>query len=529
MNNNIFKYVFALVVVVLIGYTFYIIVQNKTDSSDINLDQTSTVSNIQKDLRLAISELDTFNPLLTNNRNVQEISKIVYEPLVTLNENYKLEYCLAEEIAKVDDCNYIISLRKGVLWQDNTNFTTDDIKFTFDLILADRVSPLYYENIKAVKNLYIIDSTTFKLELYEPVPFFEYNLTFPIMCAKYYEGEDFFNSQKIPIGTGLFEISEVSSNIIKLIQNDTYWDTSRKPMVTEININLYGTIGEAYSAFKNGEIDLLTVKANNVEDYIGTLGYKKVEFKAREYDYLVINTEKNILNDPIVRKTISMVIDKNSIIASCLGAGYVTSNFSLDMGNWLYTRDLNINVDTEAASELLLSNGWNRSRNSWQKNDESGYRKIQFSITVDSSNQRRVLVAENIKNQLANFGIPVTINYLSNNNYNNAIDTRNYDCILAGLNLSFSPNLSTFFGEGNLANYHNQEVSDILNEINNTSEENVLYERYNRLYQIYLDDAPYIGLFRNTSTVVYNQNLVGNITPNLFNIYHNIEKWYRQL
>ena len=528
MNNNIFKYVFALVVAILIGYTFYIIFQNKSDTSNTSLDQTSTQNNIQTDLRLSIAEMDTFNPLLSNNRNVQEISKLVYEPLVTLDENYKLQYCLAEEIGKIDDYNYLVKLRKGVLWQDNTNFTTDDIQFTFDLLLDAKVSPLYLENLKYVTQLEVLDSSTFKITISKPIPFFEYQLTFPIMCAKYYEGEDFRTSEKIPIGTGLFKIKDISSNQIRLEPNERYWDSSRKPMATEIDVNLYGSIGEAYTAFKNGEVDLLTVKVNNIEEYIGTLGYTKVEFKSREYDYMVFNTQKEVLNDPVVRKAISMIIDKNNIIATCIGPGYVASNCSLDMGNWLYTRDLNIPVDTNAASELLVNNGWKFNRNSWQKEDEAGIRKIAFSIFVDTSNERRVRVAENIKQQLAEFGIPVTINYLSNNSYNNAIENKNYDCILAGLYLGFSPSLNTFFGDDNMANYYNQELTDILNVINNTSDERILYDRYNRIFDIYLEEAPYIGLYRNTSTVVYNQKLIGSISPNLFNVYHNIEKWYRQ-
>lgn len=528
MNNNIFKYVFALVVAILIGYTFYVISQNKSTSDNTSLDQTSTQTNIQTELRLSIAELDTFNPLISNNRNVQEISKIVYEPLVTLDGNYKMEYCLAEEIAKVDDLNYIIKLRNGVLWQDNSTFSADDVKFTFDQIILNRVSPIYYDNLRYVTDLAIIDPSTVKITISEPVPFFEYYLTFPIMCAKYYEGEEFATSQKIPIGTGMFKVSDISSNQIKLLPNETYWDITKKPMATEININLYSSIGEAYAAFKNGEIDILTVKINNIEEFIGTLGYNKVEFKSREYDFLAFNTQKNVLNDPIVRKAISMVIDKNSIIASCLGAGYVSSNFSLDMGCWLYTKDLNIQADTNAASELLVNNGWTYNRNSWYKNDENGYRRIAFSISVDTGNERRVKVAENIRQQLINFGIPVTINYLSSNNYENAFNSRNYDCILAGLNLGFSPSLKTFLGNDNIANYYNQEIFDILNVVNNTSDENILYEKYNRIFDIYLDEAPYIGLYRNTSTVVYNQKLVGNISPNLFNVYHNIEKWYRQ-
>ena len=88
--------------------------------------------------------------------------------------------------------------------------------------------------------------------------------------------------------------------------------------------------------------------------------------------------------------------------------------------------------------------------------------------------------------------------------------------------------MKTFFGEGNLANYENEEVKEIMNIISNTSDENTLYEKYNRLYDIYLEEVPYIGLYRNTNVVVYNQGLVGRISPNDFNLYHNIEKWYRQ-
>ena len=64
------------------------------------------------------------------------------------------------------------------------------------------------ENVKYIDYVEVIDSTSLKIVLTEPVTFFEYNLTFPIMCQKYYEGEDFVNTTKLPIGTGKFKIAE---------------------------------------------------------------------------------------------------------------------------------------------------------------------------------------------------------------------------------------------------------------------------------------------------------------------------------
>ena len=73
-SNNLFKYIFAAVVIVLIGYTIYLISQRNSNEDEKSIDQTSTVSNIQTDLRFAIAGLDTINPIITNNRNVQEIT-----------------------------------------------------------------------------------------------------------------------------------------------------------------------------------------------------------------------------------------------------------------------------------------------------------------------------------------------------------------------------------------------------------------------------------------------------------------------
>ena len=326
----------------------------------------------------------------------------------------------------------------------------------------------------------------------------------------------------------MFKISTIDSNVIKLEKNEKYWNTSKKPMVKQININLYNSAGELYNAFKNGEIDIVDVKISNVEEYIGSIGYKKLEYKSRDYDFLALNNQNIALADPLVRKAISKVIDKNNIVASCLGSGYVSSNFSLDMGNWLYTKDLSVTPNLEEANQILIQDGWEYKNNKWRRNIEGRIVELSFAISVNSDNKQRLAVAENIKNQLANFGISSYIRHLNNDAYYRTIENKEYDIIVTGITCGYSPSLNTFFGENNLANYNNDEVSQVMNIISNTTDDNTLYDNYNKLYDIYLEEAPYIGLYRNTAMVVFNQSLVGNIKANRFNLYYNIEKWYRQ-
>ena len=526
MGRSFFKYIFVIVVIVLSIYAGYKLIKEDSMSNTEHLDQTSTVSTIQKDLRFAIAELDTINPILSNNRNVHEVTKIIYEPLVTLNQNYKLTYCLAEEVVKQDDTTYIVKLRKGVLWQDGSNFTEKDVHFTIDMIKSENVSTTYKNNLKYVTGYQMIDDYTFKLTLSQAVPFFEYNLTFPILSANYYGQDDFVNTDKniAPIGTGMFKILAVEANVIRLVKNDIYWDNSKKAMAEEVNINLYSSMGEVYNAFKSGELDIITVTANNIEDYIGSLGYNKIEYKTREYDFLAFNTASEIFSEVAVRQAISKIIDKDSMVVSCLGAGYASSNFSLDMGNWLYTKDLTVTPNTDEAKQILESNGWIYRNNSWTKEGKL----LDVNIVVNSNNEARIRVAQNISEQLNNFGIKANVQTVSAEQYTNVLNNKNFECILAGIECSFSPNLHTFFGDGNIANYNNIEVLDLINKVENTTDEGILYDSYKTIFDKYLEEVPYIGLYRSTDIVVYNQGLVGNISPNAFNLYHNIYKWYRQ-
>ena len=171
-----------------------------------------------------------------------------------------------------------------------------------------------------------------------------------------------------------------------------------------------------------------------------------------------------------------------------------------------------------------MQGGWILRNNIWIKDGKI----LEFSIVVDASNETRVKVGETICEQLTNFGIRARLLKVSNQRYFELLNNKNYDCILTGIRTSFTPSLHTFFGEGNLANYNNLEVLEKIKKTENTKDEGEMYDSYRTIYQKYLEDVPYIGLYRNTNTIVYNQCLVGNISPNSFNLYHNIEKWYRQ-
>lgn len=468
------------------------------------------------------------NPILSNNKNVQDISKLIYDPLVTLTADYKAEPCLATEWAKQSDNSYLIKLRENVKWSDGQRFTSEDVKFTIDRL--KEISSIYSYNVQYIVGIDLVDDYTIKINLDREIPFYEYQLTFPILSKDYYEAQDFVNTEKnsSPVGTGKYKITDVQPSYITLEKNNSWWNKENNLTTSKITINLYSSIGELYNSFKMGNIDLIATTNDNLQQYIGTIGYSSKELKGREHTFLAFNMQNYFLSKQEVRKAISYSIDKENIVSSIFGNKCYTSSFPLDYGSWLSQgQDASSGYNLDQAKQILIDNGWNYNYGSWQKIENYKTQKLALNLLVRASDSSKVAVAENIRQQLANQGILINIISTSDEDYNNRINNRDYDIALCEMTLSPSPNLNTYFGDGNIANYSNEEVTNIMNEVKNTTDENILKERYTRLAEIYKTDIPYISLYNNKYTVAYSSEIVGEITPNWFYQFYGIEGWYK--
>ena len=92
---------------------------------------------------------------------------------------------------------------------------------------------------------------------------------------------------------------------------------------------------------------------------------------------------------------------------------------------------------------------------------------------------------------------------------------------------SYSTDITAFFEEGNLQNYTNNEVKDILNQVKDIKDEQTLKEKYKRLIEIFLEEQPFIGIRRGRTTIVKSQKLSGEIKANNYFGYYGIENWHR--
>ncbi len=511
------------------GVIVYFINKNPKEPKQQSGEISYQTINMLTDLRLGISKFDTIHPYVTKNREVIYINSLIFEPLLTITQDYKIANGLAKECSKVGDKTYVIKLKENSKWSNNTPVTAQDVTFSIKELQKSKTS-IYYENVKLIKKAEEVDNTTVRIELEQEVPFFEYHLIFPIVSQKQYEGKEIKDTKIIPLGTGKYKISKLEENKIELTQNE-YWREieNSQPNIKTITITLYETMGEVYNSFKIGGTDFMHTANRNVEEYIGSMGYGQKIYGNREYDYLALNCKNSILERQEVRQAINLAINQEKIVASSLENKVMVAYFPLEDIHYL-VKDQKIVEQTsnEKAKEVLEAAGWKYEYGIWQKRIEGRTRTLNITLSVNKEDEKRMKVAEEIKKQLEEIGIKIEIDELSQSQYEKCLKNKQYEILLTGVYTSLSPDLSSFLGKENIANYENQEMLTILEEINHITNEELLKEKYKKILEIYQKEVPYIGLYRNQDIVVYNSSFRGEVTSNNYNIYYQFSDWYRQ-
>lgn len=527
MKSNIIKYIFIIFAICIIGFAIYKLGFEKKEEIPENTNTIETVADKESILNIGISDFDNINPLITKNEDIISLSTILYEPLLTLTDDYKIELALAAEWSKTNGTTYLVKLKEGLKWEDGSTVTGTDVKYSIETLQEGK--SIYSDNVENIKSVEVIDNNTIRINLKKEESFFEYNLIFPIVSSKQFDGTNFYKSRVAPYSTGMYKVSSATTENMELIPNDNWYaakTTERK--IDKVIINFFDTIGDAYNSLKLGNIDLVCTSITNVEEYVGTIGFVTEEYKGRELDFLSFNCEDSILQNIEVRQAINLAINKNKINSEVFDNDYYVASFPIDYGNYLYGKESKSNYNKEKAKQVLEDAGWEYQYGYWRKTENYSTQYLNLNLVVNNNDDTRVKVAELIEEQLEEIGINVYLYRVSEYSYQSYLENKNYDMILTGVNNGYSPDLTYFIGKDNISNYENEEITSILNEVKNISDSELLKEKYSRIIEIYESELPQICLYRNKSKVIHGIRLTGEVKANNYTAFGNFENWYRQ-
>src|SRR5262245_49974649 len=134
----------------------------------------------------AQNDILTLDPHSQNHATTNAIMMHAYEGLVRYDEKYNIEPALATKWTQVSPTLVRFDLRRGVKWHDGSNFTADDVIFSFGRIRQPQgTMQIYVAGVNEIKK---IDDYTIEMVLAGPNPILLRNLEgFRIMSKAWSE------------------------------------------------------------------------------------------------------------------------------------------------------------------------------------------------------------------------------------------------------------------------------------------------------------------------------------------------------
>ncbi len=465
---------------------------------------------------------DTFCPILSNNEANVQMLEMIFDSLITLGDDMQPKAKLAESwSASKDGKQWTLKLKNGVVWQDSSAFSAEDVVYTVRSIMAhtDSCYAANTANIAAVK-AEGADSVVFTLKT--PNPCFINLLYFPIVKNGSI-GADL--QQFSPIGTGAYMLEDRNEgNVYYLAENPSWW--GGKPACKLIKVRMLPDKDTALYAFGSENIDIAAAENSDWGKYVDATESSYAQIKTPVYHFVGINNKNSILSENGVRSALSYAINRKEIRETVFLSGGVSVNAPIRPEWYVYgSQTEDFRRDLNAAKKELEDCGWELVDNSYYRK-KSGRKSIRLKldILINEDNADRENISQIIQNNFGEMGIETTVTKVPFEEYEKRIANGKFDLFIGSCVIPSDMDLSFLLGDGNLCRFEDDEMKFVLDELKTKSDKNGIIESYAEIINLFNQLNPMLGLAFRDKVMIYGNRIEGEVKPSYYNIYNGIEK-----
>ena len=275
------------------------------------------------EFRIAIGvDPDSLDPVQQTTTTVGNMLDYVVEPLTRMAPDGSIHPHLAESwTVSPDGLQYTFTLRKGVMFHDNTPFDAAAVKWNFDRLIDPEVR-VPGRAAYPIAQTEVVDATTVRVTLKRPyVPFISALsisvAAFLAPAAVAREGNTYKNYTHV-IGTGPYVFQErKKGEKVTVSKHAGYW--GRKPYYDQVTFRIVPEAATRESLLLAGQVDLIILPP--IADLPALQRNKAVKVLLAPSDrtiFIALNTQKPMFNDVRVRQALNYAVDKQAIIAHVL-------------------------------------------------------------------------------------------------------------------------------------------------------------------------------------------------------------------
>ena len=449
------------------------------------------------------------NPLLSQYNQVDgTLCALLFDGLTKLDEQGNVVPDLAETwTISADGLTYDFRLRAGLQWHDGAAVTAADVLYTVGAMQADD-----FPGVSWLKVLWQSvevaapegpDGLAVQFRLEQPLASFLDYTTIGLLPAHLWQAvpvaqmrESQFNTR--PVGTGPFQLGQISATRIELAVNPRYHGAV--PYLTGLAFRFYPDHQSLLPAFDRGEIDGVSsiwpaeidaaAKRENLQLFTAPLsGYTLIYLNLQ-------NPNVPFFEEKPVRQALLYALDRQGLIDTTLHGQGVVAHTPILPGTWAYDAEASrYDYDPEHARQLLDEAGWADSDGDGVR-DRDG-EKLAFILLGD--NQAMI---EAIATAWAQIGVQVAAqNVTLPGLTSDFLAPRTFDAALVHWELAGDPDpyplwQSTQIQDGqNYAGWDDAAADAAIEQARAITDRAVRREHYVQFQRLFADEAPALLLY----------------------------------
>jgi peptide/nickel transport system substrate-binding protein len=468
------------------------------------------------------------NPILSTDSVSSEITRWIFNSLVTYDKNANIKTELAKSYRFLDETTLEFKLRDDVRWSDGEKFSAKDVVFTYATIISPDIYTPYASGFLHVKSVEAVDEYTLLIKY--KYPYFKALEIWMMEILPYHKLKDEKNlmSAKFnqsPIGTGPYTLEKFSiSSDISLKANKDYF--IHKPNIDKIVYHFVPDNAAEFLMLKSGKLDVGSLSPLQLERQLDE-SFKEqfniYEDIAHSYNYIGFNLRLPKFQDPKIREALSLAIDRQEIVDILyLGHGQVCHGPFMP-GTGAYNKNVKSpKQDIKEAKRLLREAGYNEQN--------------PFTFTLSTNTGTRgTYLAQILQYQLKKVGVVLNLRVMEWQAFlNTVINPRNFEAVLMGWSLGLKPDAYSIWhsdsnkkGGFNFIGYKNKEVDELIKKAEQTVNKVEFDRIYQKIFALIAKDNPYLFLVIPNSITAVNKK-ISPVTPSLIGVMHNAIEWTKE-
>ena len=479
-----------------------------------------------EEISFASCTLRSINPISSPDHDFYQISKLIYDGLVELDDTLTPQPALAESWTVDRERQTItFTLKSGIRFSDGTELTPQDVVYSFLACKKASGSP-YASSMGRITSAGASGDHTVVFRYASAYNISLADFVFPVVSSRQFSSEKALldNTQTPVAGTGPYMIAQADLKKELLLQaNPSYSGT---PPANSITIRISPVI-EQYPGFvESGELDMIVQTSIDRGDVSGNGALSITDFTSNEFEALGFQCSRGPCADVQLRQAIAYMVDRDEIKRTAYYNNGVKSDDLFYPGYLGTAVSSSFEPDQEKAAAFLSKAGYSDSDGDGILEDSSG-RELTLRLVTCADNVSRKTAADMISKQLLNQGIRVSVSEVSAESFSSVLSSGSFDLFLGGWKVAENCDLRSFYGSGsgNPAHYANVSLDSYLNNLQSGLTGEELTDNLTKAREILRNDVPYLCLLYRTYAAVTSKDLEGLVAPRFNHYYYACEDW----